>query len=686
MAGVLAAGLALGLAPAALAVPSATFELADPPGRPIGLAETVDPGSLVVANTSTAGERIVAFTIVLTEPALPAGLICGNGIDRCYGSAVFPGLLLDPAGGAGDAAGRPLTLDGAVGSLALDGPPEYGRPAGEGFGSMTATFPLDVADRAFDPGERARFSFDVDPSSIRGLAADPPLPAAAVSGAKLHGATVSATFSDGTTLANDLSLTPGSVTGARATLAPGLRGRLPEPGIARGGGARARAVTGIAQQTVVVSADRPGTRGTLVRVEGHRQATEASGAGEADTAVSITEIPFTIGPDGTATVPVTLTNTPAAGPPAPRVTGVNYLTAHLHDGAAAGPVSAPLVLRLDPTVDSEPPRVISVWPADGQEDVPLEPDIEIVFSEEIDFWAAAWPRTLDGGRMLDSEAITLTMRRPDGGTAHWSFVMAMPRPGTLVLNPVRWARGDQEFSHRLLGGTEYTVTITPRVVDLAGNPVAEEMSWSFTTAGGPDPDRPDPDPLPSDPLPIVETWRAEHGSCLASPGAAGRPPAASARASERDTIRLDAAQLLIGQRIAQAALRRAEAVERWLDAGVAGGRPCGDLTGPGEGDAAARAGAHPARAPLARGSRPRAQVTLSAAQLLINQRIAQAALRRVDTLAARLADPTSRPPATKRRETATPVELSVRQLRINQRIAQTAVRRVNALIDRLARA
>jgi hypothetical protein len=73
--------------------------------------------------------------------------------------------------------------------------------------------------------------------------------------------------------------------------------------------------------------------------------------------------------------------------------------------------------------------------------------------------------------------------------------------------------------------------------------------------------------------------------------------------------------------------------------------------------------------------------------MLINQRISQAALRRVRglealfseeqlvPLSARDPDDISRAPAD--------VKLSADQMLINQRIAQAAVRRINALLDRL---
>jgi hypothetical protein len=80
--------------------------------------------------------------------------------------------------------------------------------------------------------------------------------------------------------------------------------------------------------------------------------------------------------------------------------------------------------------------------------------------------------------------------------------------------------------------------------------------------------------------------------------------------------------------------------------------------------------------------RPRetSAVTLSVGQLRINQRISQAAVRRVNALAARL---DGRAAARAPGRGSVRFTLSVGQLRINQRISQAAVRRVNALATRL---
>jgi hypothetical protein len=117
---------------------------------------------------------------------------------------------------------------------------------------------------------------------------------------------------------------------------------------------------------------------------------------------------------------------------------------------------------------------------------------------------------------------------------------------------------------------------------------------------------------------------------------------------------LSAAQLLINQRIGQAAIRRLNAVAATLD-----GRPT----------------------PTPPTAHKRGTVTLSAAQLLINQRIYQAAIRRAAALEARL---DHKPAPTAGSGHGGVVRLTLGQLIINQRIAQAGVRRANALVARVS--
>jgi hypothetical protein len=156
--------------------------------------------------------------------------------------------------------------------------------------------------------------------------------------------------------------------------------------------------------------------------------------------------------------------------------------------------------------------------------------------------------------------------------------------------------------------------------------------------------------------PATVTVRVGAAAAAAGPGggaAAGAGGATGARKKSR--ITLSARQLLINQRIGQAAIRRLNAVEATLD-----GRPV----------------------PTTTARRNRGTVTLSARQLLINQRIYQAGVRRAAALEARV-EGRPAPAATANRSGGT-VRLSLAQLVINQKIAQAAVRRANALQARVA--
>ena len=195
-------------------------------------------------------------------------------------------------------------------------------------------------------------------------------------------------------------------------------------------------------------------------------------------------------------------------------------------------------------------------------------------------------------------------------------------------------------------------------------------------------------------------------------------------------VKLTVGQLITNQRVSQAAVRRANAILLWLEAGLMERDICGgsigprdvapgigiDLTGPR--DAPTRAKPRPVEIqPPVRVDA--SQVAFTPEQLQINQRISQAAVRRANALAERiengltggdirdgaltvrktvpgmrvqLTDRTgARVPARSPTRDAkpgppsrVPVKATRLQLVINLHIAQTALRRVNALLDKLA--
>jgi hypothetical protein len=105
-----------------------------------------------------------------------------------------------------------------------------------------------------------------------------------------------------------------------------------------------------------------------------------------------------------------------------------------------------------PEPDTTPPTVTGMAPADGAADVPLDTSVSVTFSEPVD------PATVTAS----------------------SFLVAGSQPvqGTLSVNGSTVTFDPAEsFSPSTL----HTVTITTDVRDLAGNQLASDAGWSFTT-------------------------------------------------------------------------------------------------------------------------------------------------------------------------------------------------------------
>jgi hypothetical protein len=208
-----------------------------------------------------------------------------------------------------------------------------------------------------------------------------------------------------------------------------------------------------------------------------------------------------------------------------------------------------------------------------------------------------------------------------------------------------------------------------------------------------------------------------------TPPAYGIGTGAATGTGNPGAVRLTRAQLLINQRISQAAIRRTEAIQRWLQAGISARDICGGALGPEDftGISAStnapdvtRPVPNPRPLNIGRvGGGDPGGVTLSREQLLINQRISQAAVRRSNALRQRFLNGLTggdlvngtltrgqlrvgfgitavssvpQPAASVTSVTGGPtgdpaaVRLSRNQLLINQRISQAAVRRSNAVI------
>ncbi len=189
----LAGAALLGTAPATLGAPSASLELRDPnSGRDMGHSSTFTAGTFRLTNTGGPGDPAITRLRIDLRTAL------------------FPDLVFDPNGTAGDDVGRDITVNAGGAGPQSDIPQGAVAPAwnDERDGGYDV---LDAAITGFDPGETLVFGVDVDPTSVKGSdgssdATTPP--AGHVSGAELAGATVIVSFADGTERTSSISVMP----------------------------------------------------------------------------------------------------------------------------------------------------------------------------------------------------------------------------------------------------------------------------------------------------------------------------------------------------------------------------------------------------------------------------------------------------------------------------------------------
>lgn len=126
-------------------------------------------------------------------------------------------------------------------------------------------------------------------------------------------------------------------------------------------------------------------------------------------------------------------------------------------------------------VDTQPPAVASAVPSNGSYEVALGMEPYVVFSEDMA------PATINGStftvtgapRTYDSEGGEPALQAWEGPVPGAVSYDAPNRMATFVPAEPLWP------------DTTYTMTITTGVTDLAGNALAEDYQWSFTTVSGP---------------------------------------------------------------------------------------------------------------------------------------------------------------------------------------------------------
>ena len=374
-----------------------------------------------------------------------------------FRTAIFPDMVFDPNGVAGDVRAKPFTHNSTNDNTVLAGH-LLTSPHDDGFDI------LDVTWNDFDPTEMTTFSIDVDPTSIRGVSAPGPNESGSVSGLEIVGCEITVWFEDGTVLKGTPYRIPNSLDGAQVTLKPGL---LPGP-ILTLQGATPPVTVNNTQQTVRITGP-PGAAGKLLVVEAGLYTDGVPGGGfdldpfEVNSAVALSEQAFVVGPAGTLDVLLSLA-------PSQPDAGTFLISAVFVDGQGdTGALSNLIVVEVDAQLES--PSVVATIPANGalnvRRDASIIADIlDLPNDEGID------PGTLNESTVFitkqsNGELVPASLN-PDG--AFSSF----------ALTPIGF----------LEPNATYKLTVTDQLRDQAGASF-EPFMMQFTTGteGGP-PDGP----------------------------------------------------------------------------------------------------------------------------------------------------------------------------------------------------
>ncbi len=168
---------------------------------------------------------------------------------------------------------------------------------------------------------------------------------------------------------------------------------------------------------------------------------------------------FTLGAPGHAVNgTVSYTGATATFTPSAALASNTIFTAKITTGAkdlAGNSIAADDTWQFTTAPDTTPPTVISTNPASNAVDVPVNSSITATFTEP-----------MDTTTFSTSTFIVSTGGVPIAGTVGYSST-------SITFTP----------SSNLISTTGYTATITIGVKDLAGNPIAADYTWSFTSGG-----------------------------------------------------------------------------------------------------------------------------------------------------------------------------------------------------------
>jgi Ca2+-binding RTX toxin-like protein len=246
-------------------------------------------------------------------------------------SSLFPDLIYDPKGQAGDVGGGPFKITSQVGTFTVASSLANGSDA-----AGWKVLNLDMS--GFDPGEQFGFSIDVDPASIKGSTAlgGP----GSISGLELVGSKVTVTYDDGSQRMGEL-FSDGSQGGSSLVFADALA-VSPEPTVAIAG---VSGTTGsLTSNTASVTVSGPAGRTVrLLSVEGVYDATQPPDPFEANRATRVTTIDIPLGSSGTGTYNLDLTG--GMGGSSGKIYTISAVLLDLN-GAVVGKVSEPIRLEV----------------------------------------------------------------------------------------------------------------------------------------------------------------------------------------------------------------------------------------------------------------------------------------------------------------------------------------------------
>ncbi|MCH6257217.1 malectin domain-containing carbohydrate-binding protein [Puniceicoccaceae bacterium K14] len=308
-----------------IASSSAAYFQIDPPQNTLLEASTYSDESFYIENLSTDGQLIEKVVIDLS-------------------TALYPDNVFDVNGQAGDPVTKVFTPDsdsdaGAVTHAYLD--PNNGVDANDGYNGLEINF------TEFQPSDFFSFSIDIDPTSVKGVAAPGENHSASVSGLELTGSTVSIYFSDGSVQKTSLSHISGDIDACDGYL---MNGKPLQPTIQHIDAMSP--VTSNDPQTIRVSGPE-GSQVSLYHTDGGLYTEGAVNGGynieplEANTVVYFFDFDAVIGSDGYVDISVPLSAQDEKS-------GINRLQAVLIDvNGIKGPTSPPLIIEYEPSLATE---------------------------------------------------------------------------------------------------------------------------------------------------------------------------------------------------------------------------------------------------------------------------------------------------------------------------------------------